>query len=198
MVIVLVRSDYFICNVNFLLGIVECEISPDKDTICSLLSHISPDGRLLYTLEPNQRLVKTTVDIMEAVKYNGVVVYEVFYAILWKEKALILREGTGTLFSTRQKVKQEKNDSLDQAAKLLMNRSYGKFDQGIRDNKTLILDDNSVIDMYYQKGQVITDITLSNEEQCLLDLGKMRMSNVKDPAHIGYFILAYSKVIMNR
>ena len=186
------------CDANFPLGIVECEISPDKDNICPLLSHISPDGRLLYTLEPKQRLVKTTIDIMEAVKHNGAVVSQVFYALLWKEKAPILSEGIGTLFRTRQKAKKEKNDSLDQSAKLLMNSSYGKFDQGIRDNIILISDDNSEIDKYYQKGQVITDITLSNEEQCLLDLCKRRISNVKDPSHIGCFILAYSKVIMNR
>ena len=62
--------------------------------------------------------------------------------------------------------KEEKNDALYQGTKLLMNSSYGKLGQGIHDNKIVISDDNSEIDKLYQNGQVSTDITLANEEQC--------------------------------
>ena len=206
----MVREALNSCDESLPLGIVECEISPDPNTIFPLLSHKTRDGRLLYTTEPKQRLTKTTVGIMEAVKYNHAVVSQVFNAILWEEKGPILREGIEILFGMRLKAKGEdpladeeqkkkdKNEALDQATKMLMNSSYGKFGQTIHDNKFLISDDNSVIDKFYQRGQVITDVTLANQEQCLIELDKRKNSNVKDPVHINCFIQDYSKVIMNK
>ena len=94
--------------------------------------------------------------------------------------------------------KKDKNNALDQSAKLLLTSSYGKFDQGIHDNQFLISDNDDDIVKFYRKGQVIIDETLANEEQCLIELNKRKISNAKDPSHIGSFILDYSKVLMNR
>ena len=58
------------CDENLPLGIVDFEITPNKDAIYPLLSHLSKDSRLLYTVEPKQRLTKTTIGVMEEVKYN--------------------------------------------------------------------------------------------------------------------------------
>ena len=79
-----------------------------------------------------------------------------------------------------------------QGTKLMMNISYGKLGQGIHDKKIAISDDNSEIDKLYQNGQVLTDITLANEEQCMLDINKKRLTQAKYPVHRNAFILAYS------
>ena len=71
---------------NLKLGIVECEITINPNQVCPLLSHKSPDGRLRYSTEPNQRVIKTTIDIMEAVRYNGARVTRVFNAFILDRK----------------------------------------------------------------------------------------------------------------
>ena len=78
-----------------------------------------------------------------------------------------------------------------------MNSANGKLSQTIHDNKLMILDDNAEIDKLYQKGVVSTDVTMENNEQCLLDIHKKRPAPVKDPVHLNSFVLAFSKVLMN-
>ena len=50
----------------------------------------------------------------------------------------------------------------------------------------------------YLKGRIVGDYTLPNQEQWLIE---KKISNfekaIKHPSHLGVFILAYSKVIMN-
>ena len=92
-------------NHDFPLGIVECEVSfPDiTGQIFPLLSHKSHDGRLLYTFqtEPYKIIIKTTIDIMEAVKYNGVVVVQVFNALLFPKRLPIFHDAITTLFNLK-------------------------------------------------------------------------------------------------
>jgi hypothetical protein len=78
-----------------------------------------------------------------------------------------------------------------------MNSANGKLSQTIHDNKLMILDDNAEIDKLYQKGVVFTDVTMENNEQCLLDIHKKRPEPVKGPVHINSFVLAFRKVLMN-
>ena len=186
---------------NFPLGIIECYIDIPKDNICPLLSHkpfFFPDCHLRYTTGRNQRLTKTTIDVMEAVKYNRATVYQVHRALLWTDKKPIFREAIKTLFDMRLLAKREGNESKGKTIKLILNSIHGKFEQMIRDNKTVILDDNDEIDKLNQNGQVITDITLANGNQCFLDINKKIANNVKDPAHPGAFVFAYVRNIMNR
>ena len=111
------------CDATFPLGIVECEITPDQNQICPLLSHRTKYGRLRYTLDPNQRLTKTTIDIMEAVKYNKARVTKVFNALLWKDRKPIFRDPITKLFTMRIQAKEEKNDALSQGTKLFVERN---------------------------------------------------------------------------
>jgi hypothetical protein len=186
------------CDKGLRLGIVECIITfkeADK-VICPLLSHHSKDGRLLYTVN-EQTTIKTTIDIMEAVKHNGATVTKVIKAILWQKKAPIFRKGITRLFNMRKKAKDEDNDALSQAVKLLLCSSYGKMGQKIIDFITKIESNNSEIEKFYHKGVVLLDRTMCNGKQCLLYLNKQRPSKVDKPVHLNAFILAYSKVIMN-
>ena len=185
-------------DTNLKLGIVECEITINPNQVCPLLSHKSPDGRLRYSTECNQRVIKTTIYIMEAVRYNGARVTRVFNALFWTEKTKIFSEAIKTLFETRKHAKEIANVSLSIACKLMMNSGYGKLGQKIRETKTIISGDNdNEIHNYYKKDRVISDKTLNNKRQCLLETTGLKPSRVKDPAHLNSFILAYSKVLMN-
>ena len=138
---------------------------------------------------------------MEAVKYNKVVVTQVFKALLFPKKSPIFRDTIRKLFNMRLEAGREKNASKKQTIKLLLNSIHGKFEQMIRDIKMIVADDSedgiSKIHEYYNEGQVVSDILLANNEQCLLEINKKRLGRVKDPAHLGAFVFAYSRKIMN-
>ena len=129
-----VRAALNRCDANFPSGFVECEVQfRDPDIICPLLAQKKAD-RLRYTAESVQRFSsKTTIDIMEAVKYNKAVVTEkVFKALLFPDKIPIFRDTIRKLFNLRLEAGREKNDSKKQTIKLLLNSIHGKFEQMIR------------------------------------------------------------------
>jgi hypothetical protein len=97
----------------------------------------------------------------------------------------------------RKKAKDDGNDALSQAVKLLLCSSYGKMGQKIIDFITRIESDNKKINEFYKKGVVLMDRTMANKEQCLLYCAKQKPAHVDKPVHLNAFILSYSKVIMN-
>ena len=184
------------CDVNLPFGIVECEIIIPPN-ICLILSYKHPDGRLQY-LTGTQRLRKTTVDIMQAVKYNGARVTKIFTALYWEDKAPIYRKSMSEIYPVKQQATEEGNSALAEGAKLLLTSSYGKNSQRHHDDKTVITSDEIEINKIYQNSAgVPVDEVLNNGEQCFLQFPKNRLSRVKNPSHIGSFILANSRVIMN-
>jgi KaiC/GvpD/RAD55 family RecA-like ATPase len=97
------------CDTTFPLGIVECVVEFDNpdDIICPLLSHHTNEGHLVYTVN-SERVIKTTIDIMEAVKYNKARVVEVSKALLWADCAPIFRKAIQRLFNMRKQAKKIK------------------------------------------------------------------------------------------
>ena len=181
-----------------ILGIIECVIDfPNKDIVTPLLANRNCIP-LMYTLKDNQYHIKTTIDILEAVKYNGAIVREVYRALVWSSSDYIFRDSIQVLWDLRKKAKQENNRALDIAIKTICNSSYGKTIQKKVESKLVVLDNNDIIDELYLKGRIVGDYTLPNQEQCLIE---KKISNfekaIKHPSHLGVFILAYSKVIMN-
>jgi hypothetical protein len=59
---------------------------------------------LVYTVN-SQRLIKTTIDIIEAVKYNNARVVEVSKALIWTHRAPIFRKAIQRLFNMRKQAK---------------------------------------------------------------------------------------------
>jgi len=88
------------CDTSFPLGIVECVVEFDNPDyiICPLLSHHTNEGHLVYTVN-SQRVIKTTIDIMEAVKYNKSRVVEIGKALLWTGRAPIFRKAIRRLLT---------------------------------------------------------------------------------------------------
>jgi hypothetical protein len=179
------------------LGFIECTIDfPNKDVVTPLIATKSTPLR--YTLEDNQYVYACTIDVMEAIKHNDAVVTQVFKALVWDGQDFIFREAIDKLWGIRKKAKQEGNKALDVGAKVMLNSSYGKTIQKKPDKTSVIMSDNDLIDDLYLKGRIVGDYTMPNQEQCLIE---KKLANcekaIKYPAHLGVFILAYSKRIVN-
>jgi len=124
---------------KFYLGIVDCEVFVPFNNICPLLAVHSPSGRLVYPTG-SFRTTKTTIDLMQAVKYNKAVIKEVFKAELWTERCFIFKKGTDELFLKRLQAKYEKNTTLDKAIKLLLCEGYGKTGQKPIENNLFLVE----------------------------------------------------------
>ena len=186
---------------KFPLGIVECSIRFPSRSVCPLLSRKTDKARLKYALEECQ-FVKTTVDVMQAVKYNGAVVEAVHKAMIWPERKAIFREAITKLFNLRLQAKKDKNVALDVACKLAMNSCYGKLIQHIIDEMMEVVDGNTseeveMVEKWYENGLVLYDETLTNEEQSLISHKRAGQGRVKEPSYLGAFILAFSKKVIN-
>ena len=116
---------------------------------------------------------KTTIDIMEAVKYNKATVTQVFKALIFPDNSPIFRNTIRKLFNERLQAGREKNASKKQTIKQLLNSIHGKVEQMIRDIKMIVRDDSDDdienINKYYNEGQVLSDILLANN-QCKLEV----------------------------
>ncbi|MGQ4876626.1 MAG: DNA polymerase, partial [Promethearchaeia archaeon] len=183
-------------------SIIECDIiySEKNKIICPLLSSKNKDGRLNYNII-DKTIIKTSVDLMEEIKYNKMEIVKIHSAIEWYEKAPIFRETITDLFNKRLEAKKIKNTALDLCTKMLMNSCYGKTTQKIHDDKLKIFNDTkkeqNKINKLYREGLIKQDITLKNKKQCLINFSKKKLSVPSFPSHLGAFILAYSKKIMN-
>ena len=181
---------------SFPLSLIHCRITPYSNTIFPLIPSWNEDRtKIKYTLEPNQEFYGTSIDILQAVKYNKASVTDIFECLTWSHQHPIFRDCMNRLYKRRQKAEEKKNKSLYKAIKIILCSAYGKTGQCYHDSKYVIESDKDVINSLYNNGKVFNDITLRNR-QCLLDVFK-RNSPVRVPAHINAFILSYSKKIIN-
>jgi hypothetical protein len=182
------------------LAIIECLIDfPNKKIVMPLIPTRKADGTHESTLYDGQYHIISSIDLMEAIKYNDAVVREVYKVLVWPMKAKVFEKAIDTLWGIRKKAKAEKNKSMDAGAKVMLNSSYGKTIQKKVDSKLVVMDNASMIDKLYLEGRVVGDYTLPNGEQCLIE---RKLANcekaIKYPAHLGVFILAYSKKHVNK
>jgi len=180
-------------NIN--CSIIKCDIEfPNKEIITPLLSE-KKNGKLQYNLLKKCEIIKTSVDLCQAVKYNDAVIINIHSILMWPDKKPIFKDKIQNLFNRRLKAKKDHNKPLDQAIKLLMNSFYGKTTQRVFDCGPFISDDIEEIDNLYKEFKVKHFNPLHNGQ---LFIEKYKRQRVVYPSHIGAFILAYSKVIMNR
>jgi len=199
------RSDEILPNDKFPLGIITCTVDfPRKDLPCPLLSTKSQLGNLMYTWEKKD-IVATTIDLMESVRYNGCIVSNVTRGLMWPSRRASLRKPIEGLFFGRREAKSKGLNALQLSCKNAMNSSFGSMIERIKDVKTELLSIHQEakhepgltrIDELYQTENVILDTDLVNDNQSIIEYSNN--PKIKRPAHIGVFILAFSKVIMNR
>jgi len=173
-------------------AILRCDIEFNVDkSYCTPLIFFESK----YTFQPKKEIIITSVDIMEAVKYNNAVVTKVHHAVEWKEKGFIFRDAIINLFNLRLK---HKTEALGDVCKVLMNSSYGKIIMKLIEKSTKIISENKEFEKYLDSGNV-SGFTMLSDEQILLQINnELDDDYIKTPAHLGCFILSYSKLIMNQ
>ena len=190
-----VKDNINACNWNFPLGMIECDIVQNPNAIFTTIATHSDEGQLVYDGKPH-RVNKTTIDLMDDVKYNGMTVVNVYVAELWAEKMFLFREAISEMFNERVDAK-DTNQALAEALKLMMNGCGGKLGQAMIDIQNVISEDLQEIDNYYRKGQVLSDRRMANGKQYLLTIHKRRTSKIEIPSHLYAFILSYGRHHVN-
>eukprot|EP00033_Pygsuia_biforma_P000450 GCRY01000534.1.p1 GENE.GCRY01000534.1~~GCRY01000534.1.p1 ORF type:complete len:1471 (-),score=118.29 GCRY01000534.1:1187-5599(-) len=184
------------------LSIIECDVTfmnPDS-IICPLLSEKSKDGRLVYPAYELKGIIKTSIDLMEAVKYNGARISNIRKAIEWENKGKIF-DCIKDLYDCRKQMKKEKNAAMSMGYKTLMNSGYGKFIQRMFDEDSAIYscdtnEQKNEIDNLFRSYKVKYFDFMNNNNQMFINHDKFE-NKAQKPTHIGSFVLAYSKKIMN-
>ena len=180
--------------------VLECDIvyTNREEIVCPLISMKDDKGKTKYDMKDKTNLIITNVDVEEAIKNNNAKITKIHNVVEWKESAFIFKKCIGKLFNERLKAKAEKNDALSAVLKLLMNSSYGKLIMKLIDCETKIINDCPTFDKHLLENIKLTGWTPINEEQIIMEFKKDLSDNdIRTPVHLGAFILAYSKRIMN-
>ena len=183
------------------MSIVECDIdfqNTAEPHIFAVLANRFEGDTLCYSFENNQHLIKTSVILQDAIKYNHAVITKIYNILIWDNTYPLFRDTIQLLFDARVKAKEDANDILAEILKLIMNGGYGKFSQKIHDEDEIITDDVTDMESIYIQYQanVIHDTTLQNGYQCAIKF-KSNPKHVKFPVHLSAFILSYSQKRMN-
>ena len=142
--------------------------------------------------------------LLDAQKYNHAYVTKIYNLMIWDNSEKILSKPIINLADKRADAKEidkktgkMKNKVLAEVLKLLMNGANGKFSQKIHDKKAVIMSDPAEIDDIYQNSkEVLRDITLANDDQCLVEY-KIGLQDVQFPVYLNAFVLSYAHRRMN-
>ena len=119
--------------------------------------------------------------------------YEV---IEWEEGDYIFKDSIEKLFNARLDAKSKGQTALSNVLKLIMNSSYGKILMKYIETHCKVINDCHTFDKYLIQDEKLQSWGPINEEQMIMEFKNEATDNdIKTPAHLGCFILSYSKRI---
>ena len=182
--------------------IVECSLTyPNKkDCWFPVLPHRRTSGSNIYSLTDadNDHIVVNSVDLEDAIRYNGAVVKELYHAFQWPKELPIFKEIMTRLFQARAVYKKQGKKALANCIKLLLNSAYGKLIQALIETSMEVYmpEDNERLDKAIYDGRVLGIKDFDN--RLLVELKKTPQNrDVKQPSHLGSFVLAFARRQMN-
>lgn len=181
------------------ISVIECDLKfPNKKVVTPLIPEWNGPRRV-YTLHDKKNIVLTSVDIEEAVRYNGAIVTKIHRALEWPRKEYIFRDVIKRLFEERLKAKDEGDDAMATLLKLLMNSGYGMYGQKLIDFIMMICNDNVEMEKVIMAGR-LKSFDMIDDDKISLDVKIDITDDSKQfkPVQINIFILAYSKRLMNQ
>jgi hypothetical protein len=211
------------------MAIVECDVEyqdAGAGGCFPLLSHKQPDGLLVYSFE-RLHCIKTTIDLAEAVRYNGAIIKRIVHGVIWPDREPIFREMINKMYAIKRDNKRDA-PAVANIGKLLMNSSYGKMLQRLVEDNWRIFSltggdqyytsegyrrpkpakanvtydedyDKAELDQLYRRFRVMEEHTLANGNQALVRVrADPEHKHENHPVHLGAFILAWTKVLMNQ
>lgn len=195
-----------------------CEVDltyPDKSIVMPILGAKFVNGQTLYDLYDKQHYRATSVDLIEAVKYNKVQITKIHWILEYPGRRKVFKDVIEKIFNERVRVKKS-DPVMGDILKLMINAFYGKNVQKLIDEKLKIVDDYPTLCKLYHSGKVSDVIDILGVYDPLSEYahgGERAFCKVKiNPEtatekeldslvnrcpHLGVFILARSKQIMN-
>eukprot|EP00732_Lithocolla_globosa_P002061 Lithocolla_globosa_v1_NODE_1229_length_2754_cov_204.732593.p1 type:complete len:403 gc:universal NODE_1229_length_2754_cov_204.732593:2195-987(-) len=181
------------------LSIVECDITfPDKDIVLPLIPTWNGPRRE-YNCFDKKNLVISSVDLEEAIRYNGIRITKIHRALEWEKKAFVFKDVVTKLFKLRLAAKKNGDETLSAMLKLLLNSGYGKFEQRLIWTTMEVISTNAEFERRIFDGTMKT-YDILNDEKIMMEVHKKITdnSNQYKSVQMGIFILSYSKRIMNQ
>jgi hypothetical protein len=176
------------------IGIYDITFKVNKDLFEPILPKHSGNGGLHWDLIDGEGIYALP-DIQNAVKHG----YKIFIkkGLVWDKSEKIFEEYIERCY----KIKEENDDNpiLRSIGKLLLNGLYGKMLQGARfDNSELCNNYNQVL--YFMEKNDYADHIFIDSKIILFGKSKNYLHNSKitKPAHLGSFVLSYSRDKMIR
>ena len=207
----LVRQAINSCDTNFPICFVKCMVTfPHKHecyNVCPLLAYHLETGEMLYTLI-DRVYSKTSIDLIEAVKYNKAYITKVYCALMFSNKKPIFRNQINDMYSQRKQAKKNKNKASEEGYKGMSNEFSGKLGQASHDKELIILDEeiideneqeveNPKIAKCFERNVSLGEL-LANNKQSMFEVNKKKEARITHPLHLNATMLSYSRVIMNR
>lgn len=140
-------------------------------------------SRLFYPGAGTYRGVYNDVDIEEMIT-EGYKINKVFTGFFWTKSSPFLKDYVEALYAERKRLVAAK-DSSEIAFKLMLNASYGKFLEAIKDSTSF----------YFGERKDKADVKWANGQW--QSTKKLDNPIVEKPSYIGSYILAYARQIMN-
>ena len=162
-----------------------------------MISYKDDTGILRYINVINEPIISYVdmITLNDWIEFQGIE-YEIINGVYWNEGYnKKMGEVVNILFNDRLKFKKEKNNSMQEILKLMMNSSYGKTITKLSKKTNIVVDNDKKEQFIADNFNNIIDIKLLNQLQSVATITKLDSSY--NMSHVGCFILSYSKRIMN-
>lgn len=154
------------------------------------------EGSTEYTNVPkDEQLIIDSITLNDYIKFHDIE-YDIYDGVYWDgELNKKMGEVIQTLFNERLKHKKNKNKTMSDTLKLMLNSAYGKTAIKKSNIKKVIKRMTQKEDYLYRNWNTIISYRDINSKLCEFKETKIDVSYNR--AHIGCAILSYSKRIMN-
>lgn len=175
---------------------IECDITyPDKTVVTPTLMAKNKEGLAQYNLLDKRNIVCTNVDIEEAIKYNHVRITKVHRILEWPTSRAVYKDNITMLFNERLRAKKNGEKALSICQKDMMNSQYGYTIKKLIKSKSVLVDNNDSFEALIIDRKC-TFVPVGENMRVDYELNDCEI-RPNTPCHLGTFILANSKRLMN-
>jgi len=173
------------------MGLARVDLDfPEKTFYCfATIAEPSPQGKV-WNLNKKYDIHLTTIEIEDAIKYNGAKVIHIHEMYEWKRKDYIFGEIV-SLFKERQS-----NPKFSQTIKIILNSMSGDFNRRPCLNKAKVVDFEELKTM--RKKLDRPDIKdLPGDKYLVYYKEQLENKHIQRPSYLYSFIVAYGKRMVN-
>lgn len=181
------------------LGIYNIDFQPNKSLLHAVIPRKTKEG-LMWDLADQTDRMTASVDIATMIKAGYKVQFRAptddRYSIIWETKGLLFDKYIKRLYQDKESA--QKDTPAYTLAKLFMNGLYGKMLQRPIYTVSKVIYTNKEYWEFWGK-HTVDDLTQINDLFLISGVARLeddKRDSITKPAHLGVFILAYSRAIM--